>query len=125
MKKQQVLPIVLIILFTLLLAARLHLAFIRYFDADEFAHLHWSYLLSQGSLPYRDFFMNFTPFYAWSLIPAAFIQSSAGIIIARMVQCILYVSLVALLYVAAETITKSVLVGLISAVVFMSFPVIF
>lgn len=125
MKKQHLLTLALLAVFTVLLAARLHLAFVRYVDADEFAHLHWSYLLLRGFLPYRDFFMNFTPLYAWSLIPSAMIQSSVGVIMARLLQFAVYASLTTLIFGTATRITKRVHTGLMSAIVFMSFPVLF
>jgi len=46
------------------LLARLYMAFTRYFDVDEFAHMHWAYLTTIGKLPYRDFFLLCHPFFS-------------------------------------------------------------
>ncbi len=35
---------------------RLQLLKVRTFDADEFQHLHSAWLISDGYLPYRDYF---------------------------------------------------------------------
>ena len=39
----------------------LFLTFYRSWDADEFEHLQFTWLLSQGRVPYRDFFEHHTP----------------------------------------------------------------
>ena len=39
----------------------LFLTFYRAWDADEFEHLQFTWLLSQGRVPYRDFFEHHTP----------------------------------------------------------------
>ena len=39
----------------------LFLCFYRAWDADEFAHLQFTWMLSQGRTPYRDFFEHHTP----------------------------------------------------------------
>lgn len=39
----------------------LFLVFFRSWDADEFEHLQFTWLLSQGRTPYRDFFEHHTP----------------------------------------------------------------
>ncbi|KKS47151.1 hypothetical protein A3J20_04600 [Candidatus Gottesmanbacteria bacterium RIFCSPLOWO2_02_FULL_42_29] len=59
----------------LLLYFRLDLGIRRYFDIDEFAHLHWGYNLFLGQKPYADFFYLFPPFF---LYPVAFIMSIFG-----------------------------------------------
>lgn len=47
----------------------------RYFDSDEFAHLHWGYAVSIGEKPYKDFFYLFPPFF---LYPVAAVFSLFG-----------------------------------------------
>lgn len=49
---------------------RFRLGLHRYFDMDEFAHLHWGYDLFAGLTPYKDFFYFIPPFF---LYPIAFI----------------------------------------------------
>jgi hypothetical protein len=41
----------------------------RYFDADEFAHLHWAANRAGGLLPYRDFLTFFPPVFHALLAP--------------------------------------------------------
>ncbi len=41
----------------------------RYFDVDEFAHLHFTSLIVSGNRPYIDFFSFFTPGFWWFLAP--------------------------------------------------------
>src|SRR3989338_7719834 len=52
-----------------LLGWRLTLGFNRYFDVDEYAHLHYAYNYSQGLSPYTDFFYIFPPFFLIILSP--------------------------------------------------------
>lgn len=62
---------------------RFQLGLTRYFDIDEFAHLHWGYSLYAGEKPYTDFFYLFPPFF---LYPIAFIYSIFGRTITSIVQ---------------------------------------
>lgn len=48
----------------------LFLCFYRAWDADEFEHLQFTWLLSQGRTPYRDFFEHHTP--AFHLLTAPY-----------------------------------------------------
>lgn len=41
----------------------------RFFDVDEFTHLHWAANMVRGERPYVDFFTFFTPGYYWFLNP--------------------------------------------------------
>jgi hypothetical protein len=41
----------------------------RRFDADEFEHLHGSWMVHSGFLPYRDFWQNHTPLLYFVLAP--------------------------------------------------------
>jgi hypothetical protein len=43
------------------------LGMIRYFDADEFAHMHWTAQILMGKRPYVDFLTFFPPGFAWFL----------------------------------------------------------
>ncbi|MGH9364009.1 MAG: ArnT family glycosyltransferase [Thermoanaerobaculia bacterium] len=49
---------------------RLYLLRVRRFDSDEFEHLHGAWLISQGMLPYRDFFEHHTPWLHYFLAPS-------------------------------------------------------
>jgi len=39
----------------------LSLLTVRYFDPDEFEHVQFSWMISQGLVPYKDFFESHTP----------------------------------------------------------------
>lgn len=75
MVKKLTLYLVLIIILAYLLNWHYRLSLTRYFDIDEFAHLHWAYNLLAGEYPYRDFFYIFPPFF---LYPIALIISVFG-----------------------------------------------
>lgn len=42
----------------------------RYYDPDEFEHLHAAWLVSNGEVPYRDFFEHHTPWLYYAVQPA-------------------------------------------------------
>ena len=48
---------------------RLQLLMLRAFDADELQHLHSAWLVSEGFLPYRDYFQHHTPGLHYLLSP--------------------------------------------------------
>ena len=52
-----------------LLAARIPVAAVRYFDPDEFEHSHAAWCVFKGLLPYKDFFEHHTPWYYYLLAP--------------------------------------------------------
>lgn len=54
----------------------------RYFDADEFAHLHWAALVARGERPYVDFLLFFPPGFYILLVPLFWLGSGTWPIIA-------------------------------------------
>ncbi len=78
-------------------APRLWLLQRRSFDPDEFEHLHASWLLSKGFLPYRDYFEHHTPALYFFLAPVfaffdvetSFAEAKAMMIFARQLMCML------------------------------------
>lgn len=52
------------------LSWHLQLGLHRYFDVDEYAHLHWTSHLLMGKKPYIDFLTFFPPGFWWFLSPA-------------------------------------------------------
>lgn len=91
LRVSRLITLVLITAIVVVSLMRLALAVTRYFDADEFAHLHWSYLLTQGFMPYRDFFMNFTPLFNWFLALLFALPASPTILIAaRLIQWLIF-----------------------------------
>lgn len=109
-----------------MLLARVQILFARFIDPDEFAHLHWAYLISIGKLPYRDFFFFITPLYQWFLLPVfLFPQSPAVVLIARLWQFLFYLSTLYILYVISKIVTKNKLISLLSVFIMAAFPMTF
>ena len=61
--------VVLVVLTVGVLAARVPVAAVRYFDPDELEHAHAAWCVFKGLLPYRDFFEHHTPWYYYLLAP--------------------------------------------------------
>lgn len=98
---------------------------IRYFDPDEFAHLHWAYLVSIGQLPYRDFFFYIAPVFQWFLYPLFKLPPNPDILIfARLVQFLTYLGLIFLLYkITVSLLNRSV--AILTILIFSVFPMTF
>ncbi len=47
----------------------------RFFDVDEFTHMHWAADMARGQKPYVDFFTFFTPGFYWMLMPLFWLYS--------------------------------------------------
>ncbi len=105
------------------LLMRLHLALARAFDPDEFAHLHWSYLLLSGQVPYRDFFFIIIPAFQVFLFPVfIFGQSVLVPIAARLLQLMLYIVTAILVYRVSLSFFKKQAGALLSLLIFIAFP---
>jgi len=48
---------------------RFQVGLTRFFDVDEFTHMHWAANMAHGQKPYIDFFTFFTPGFYWFLTP--------------------------------------------------------
>lgn len=57
----------------------------RFFDVDEFTHLHWAANMWRGETPYVDFFTFFTPGFYWFLQPLFWWFSGQSLFIAARV----------------------------------------
>lgn len=63
------------------------LGMVRYFDIDEFAHMHWSYQMFRGEKPYIDFLFFFPPGFHLFLAPLYFLGSGVTpLILGRLVS---------------------------------------
>lgn len=123
---RKILNIGLLLIFVGLLLARLHVAYVRYFDPDEFAHMHWAYLLTIGKLPYKDFFYYLLPLYQFFMTPIFFLRASSDVIIvARVWQYFLYVVNAVLIYRISSKALSNRHIGLLAAVIFAAFPMTF
>ncbi|MBI4065004.1 hypothetical protein HY409_01375 [Candidatus Gottesmanbacteria bacterium] len=73
---------------------KLQLALTRYFDADEYAYLHWAYNVFSGKLPYRDFFFYVPPGFLWVLAPLfAFFHGVTAFIAGRVLAFVIFCAL--------------------------------
>lgn len=98
----------------------------RYVDADEFTHLHWSYLLFTGSVPYRDFFFHFTPVFHLLFFPLFLFTPRPDIIVmARYIILLFFVGTAYLLFSITGRYTKNRLSPYIAVLVFLVFPMTF
>ncbi len=71
------------------------LGIIRYFDADEFAHLSWAYQMLSGRRPYVDFLFYIPPGFQLFLMPLfAFGSGVTPILVGRVFAFIVFVLLV-------------------------------
>lgn len=80
--KRYVLPIVTGIILGFMLFWKLNLGLTRYFDADEFAYLHWAHNVFTGRLPYRDFLLYVPPGFLWILSSLYFFFQGTAILTA-------------------------------------------
>src|SRR3989344_5099985 len=71
-----------------------NIGMVRYFDADEFAYLHWAHDVVRGQRPYVDFFFYATPGFLWILAPLYWIASGTSVLLwARFVAFLIFVLL--------------------------------
>lgn len=73
MKLNRLLPVLIVgsagLLFFVFLSWHWNLGLNRYFDVDEYAHLHWAAKVFAGKSPYIDYLSFFTPVFHWFLSP--------------------------------------------------------
>lgn len=109
-----------------ILTARLHLSLTRFFDPDEFAHLHWTYLITQGKLPYRDFFFYLAPLFQWLIAPLFFLPHGTYILLlARLVMFLLFCLNLLLIKKITLQVTNNPMTALFSTLIFTTFPMTF
>lgn len=53
---------------------------LRYFDADEFAYLHWTHNVIDGTLPYRDFLLYVPPGFLYIAAPLFWVSKGVTIL---------------------------------------------
>ncbi len=115
---------VLLIILAYLLNWHFRLALTRYFDVDEFAHLHWGYNLWSGKYPFRDFFYIFPPFFLYTI--AAIIQffgrSVASLIMARVVIFMAFCAIALMTFFIARKLSNT-LTALISVIILSILPI--
>jgi len=102
-------PGVIVLFFCSVAASRVYqLGILRYFDMDEYAYLSWATHLSQGNIPYVDFFYGVLPGFLWFLAP--FTGSSPDATVFVTVRTVFFIVLLAtsgILWLIAYRLTKS------------------
>lgn len=73
---------------------KLELGLTRYFDADEFAYLHWAHNVFAGRLPYRDFLLYVPPGFLWVVSPLFFFFEGTAVLTAgRVLAWLIFVGI--------------------------------
>ncbi|MDO8451657.1 MAG: hypothetical protein Q7S76_02200 [bacterium] len=104
----------------------LHLGLIRHFDPDEFAHLHWSYLIAKGYLPYRDFFFYIPPTFHILLSFLFRLPSDAYLlIIGRVIQFSIIVGSLIVIRRLTRSMTTHAIAPLLAMLLWLTTPVTF
>ncbi len=113
-----------IFLLLYLLWWRLRLGLTRYFDVDEFAHLHWGHNLFIGQRPYTDFYYIFPPFFLYILAGVWFVfrEAVSVVIEARIVIFILFVLTSLLIFLITKT-KHTAAIALLAAITFAFLPI--
>lgn len=126
MKHRQKTTIILLLVLGAMLILKLFMSLNRQFDPDEMAYLHWAYLLSQGKLPYQDFFFFITPLYPELLSPLFLIPQSPTIaIFGRVAMFLVYLGTLWCLFSFTKIITNRAQTALLAILVFTAFPMTF
>lgn len=100
-------PIILLLTIASTALMRFHLSLFRYFDPDEFAHLHWAYQIMIGYIPYKDFFIYHIPFYQWFLLPIFLLpQSPEAIIFSRVIMSTMFLICAVIIFHLTYKLTK-------------------
>ena len=112
---------------------RLQLSLTRSFDPDEFAYLHWTWLVVRGYLPYRDFFFYILPGFPWLLSPILRLagDSTNFLIAVRVLMVISYGLCAGVVYKMTRDILRwipayagmTVFAPLLATLIFLTFPV--
>lgn len=94
----------------------------RYFDKDEFEHIHSAWYVENGYTPYSDFFQHHHPFLWYFMLPFLFIwgHTVKTVIILRIFVLILLAGIVTMTYLIAQKTTNSSETGLLSVVLLLS-----
>jgi hypothetical protein len=103
------------------------LGMVRYFDVDEFAHLHWAAKMMQGKKPYIDFLTFFPPGFAWFLSPALSLGwgTAAPFQIARQMMFVVFAAMCALSGMIFWEMRRSVTGAIVAAMLLAFLPLPF
>jgi hypothetical protein len=95
----------------------------RYFDVDEYAHLHWGYSLSIGEKPYTGFFYIFPPFFLYPIaaIFKIFGRTAEALIAGRVFIWMIFLA-TSFFLVLLGTKMRNLKTGILAAIVFAFIP---
>jgi hypothetical protein len=115
-------PRIVVILLSAFFALALITCYYKFFNNDEIEHLHSSWYLLHGHVPYRDFFQHHNPLLWYLLLPflAFFGDSLASITAARFCMGGLLLGTACLTYLCAATSAKSRETGLVAVTLLFS-----
>lgn len=121
---QKLIIVINIITIIIFLIFRFQYGMNRYFDIDEFAHLHWSYNVFIGLRPYTDFFYFFPPFYLYFLFPLFWLsgKSVAILLLSRGFSFGIFILVVFVLFVLVRRI-RNTHVALLSVLILSFLPI--
>lgn len=115
-----------VVIVVVLLLLRFHTGLVRYFDPDEFAHMHWAWLMARGFVPYRDFFFFTTTFYQWMIMAVFWLGDNWwSVYVIRVWQFLAYCATTYLVYRISSHMSGRREVGVLAAVMFAAFPMTF
>lgn len=93
-------------------------------DSDEVSHLHCAWLVSQGLVPYRDFWQDHSPLLWYLLAPVvALFHSPAVLIFSRAVAGLLFLGVVAATAWLAWEVSRLRAAGVLAALIVFAFGV--
>jgi len=96
--------------------------FLRFFDHDEFEHIHSAWYVSRGFVPYGDFFQGHHPLLWYLLAPLILLfgENVSTVLILRLPMLLLSGGSVFLVYAITRRITRSYETGLLAALLVAS-----
>jgi hypothetical protein len=94
----------------------------RYFDPDEFEHVHSAWYIGQGLKPYSDFFQHHHPLIWYAIFPAlvVFGESTEAILALRLTFFILTIGIAFYAYRITKAVTASQEIGLFTILLLLS-----
>jgi hypothetical protein len=110
--------VVVVLLSILILSYSVH----RWFDHDEFEHVHSTWYVAHGYVPYSDFFQLHHPLLWYSMAPllTALGYSARSVVVLRVVMFGLTMGIASLTYLIARAVTSSRKTGLLSVALLLS-----
>lgn len=115
-----IIAIVFVLLF--LLWWKLQLGLVRYFDADEFAYLHWAHNVFRGDRPYYDFLSNVPTIFWYVLAPLYyFVRGTDILTVSRLFGFVIQVGIAVILITLGKA-WRGIWVGVLAAGIFLFLP---